>query len=180
MSCLLPFAAVVAHLLPADPVTQCTPMLHAIYGRHADVVRELLAAGAYPAPPHVTQDPAIQALLLPAHQHHLQAAPPPPQAFLASPPTHPGHFAPMSPPGPGREAQFFQPMPFMPMHAQEGHPQFVPYGAAPAPGPGPRRREGKEGGGLPPAEQAKQIPCRNFPNCRWVAVLFSLPAREQC
>jgi hypothetical protein len=58
---------------------------------------------------------------------------------------------------------------------QDGQPGYIPapYGMSGMQPAGRSsmggRRDGKEGGSgvLPPAEQAKQIPCRNFPNCRW-------------
>ncbi len=158
-----------------DPNTGLTPMLQAIYASKPDVVRELLAAGAYPPPPSVTQDPAILALIFPPEA---QGLPRGANGFpLGSPP---GAFQPMpangahqQASGPGAEQGFYPPMPpqaFMPMGAQEGHhaQSFIPYGAP------QRRRDGREGHGvLPPAEQAKQIPCRNFPDCR--CVRFACP-----
>lgn len=131
-----------------DAATGCTPIVLAVTHGHTDVVRELLAAGAIVPPPGLTMDPTMLAILYP-------------QAMYGAPPP----FAQMGPP------HFFQ-------------PGFYP--GAPAPYV-PRKDSAANGAAangvpananLPPAEVAKTIPCRNFPNCKYgAACMFFHPAQ---
>ncbi|EJT48789.1 hypothetical protein A1Q1_02209 [Trichosporon asahii var. asahii CBS 2479] len=112
-----------------DVASGCTPIVLAIQNGHADVVRELLSAGAIVPPPAVTMDPTMLQVL--GYSQPMYGVPPP---FQMGPP------------------QFFQPGMFPP---NGGHPRGSPNGGS------------NGAANLPPAEVAKTIPCRNFPNCKY-------------
>ena len=114
---------------PPDVASGCTPIVLAIQNGHADVVRELLSAGAIVPPPAVTMDPTMLQVL--GYSQPMYGVPPP---FQMGPP------------------QFFQPGMFPP---NGGHPRGSPNGGS------------NGAANLPPAEVAKTIPCRNFPNCKY-------------
>lgn len=123
-----------------NPQTGLTAMLCAIYGGQHATVRELAMAGAYPPPPTVTNDPSILAILYPP-------PPPPPQHQMQPPPPQHHH------------AQ----------HISRGAP-FSPSGGRPSFGAQQQSGGSPEESGkvnLPPAEVSRNIPCRNYPNCRY-------------
>ncbi|BEI84023.1 hypothetical protein CcaverHIS002_0406270 [Cutaneotrichosporon cavernicola] len=126
-----------------DIATGCTPIVLAVTHGHADVVRELLTAGAIVPPPGLTMDPTMLSILYP-HAQAMYGVPPPfamPQFFQPGYYGGPAHFAPRKEGG-----------------SPNGHANGAASGGANGNGPN-----------LPPAEVAKTIPCRNFPNCKYGA-----------
>lgn len=128
---------------------------------HADVVRELLAAGAIVPPPGLTMDPTMLSILYP-HAQPMYGVPPPfamPHQFFAQPGYYsgggPAHFPPR------KESV-----------SANGH---APNGTANG-----STANGGNAPNLPPAEVAKTIPCRNFPNCKYGAsCMFYHPHPQQ-
>ncbi len=128
-------------LIRADMATDCTPIVLAIRNNHAEVVRELLAAGAIVPPPTITSDPLMLSLLYP-------------QAIYGMPPPFPGQ--PMS-----NLTDFYAQQGFFPGQGQQL--TYMPFS-----NPSSRRETSTNAlANLPPTEVAKTIPCRNFPNCKY-------------
>ncbi|GMK53844.1 hypothetical protein CspeluHIS016_0104300 [Cutaneotrichosporon spelunceum] len=133
-----------------DIATGCTPIVLAVTHGHADVVRELLTAGAIVPPPGLTIDPTMLSILYP-HAQAMYGVPPPfamPQFFQPGYYGGPAHFTPRKEGG-----------------SPNGHANGAANSAANGNAPN-----------LPPAEVAKTIPCRNFPNCKYgAACMFFHP-----
>lgn len=126
-----------------DATTGCTPIVLAIRANHVDVVRELLLAGAIVPPPGLTYDPAMLSILYP-HSHAMQ-----------SPVAHFSHLPPNG-------------VPFYPSQPQMYMRGPSPNSFNPSPSSGSPAQQNAQAN-LPPAEVAKTIPCRNFPNCKYGA-----------
>ncbi|KLT45549.1 hypothetical protein CC85DRAFT_137398 [Cutaneotrichosporon oleaginosum] len=123
-----------------DIATGCTPIVLAVTHGHADIVRELLTAGAIVPPPGLTMDPTMLSILYP-HPQAMYGVPPPfamPQFFQSAYYGGPAHFNPRKEGG-----------------SANGHANGSANGSA------------NNNPNLPPAEVAKTIPCRNFPNCKY-------------
>ncbi|KAK4683568.1 hypothetical protein P7C73_g6673, partial [Tremellales sp. Uapishka_1] len=126
-----------AGLEALDPTTGCTPIVLAIQNNHVEVVRELLSAGAIVPPPGLTQDPLLLSILYPMYMQ--------PQYV-------PEYYPP---------PQFFD---------QQRAGMFMPFPSQRKDGSHPNGNgngQGASPNNLPPAEVAKTIPCRNFPNCKY-------------
>ena len=160
-----------------DVATGCTPIVLAIRHNHHDTVRELLTAGAIVPPPGLTSDPLMISTLYPS----------PHASMFGSMP----YGQPMPPP----EYFYFQQMDNGRMYNRHGMNgpmqgmQGMPNGGRSdqkrnggANGNGPMSPDSTSNGGsanLPPADVAKTIPCRNFPNCKYGSscVFFHPPGR---
>ena len=136
-----------------DVVTGCTPIVLAIRNNHHEVVRELLNAGAIVPPPGVTNDGYMMGILYPMGTMY-------------------GHQGGMQ----GMNGMYGQPMgqEFYGYYPQDGfrrspNGQAGPHGQTQGQGmmsPGGNGNV-NGAGNLPPADVAKTIPCRNYPNCKY-------------
>ena len=131
---------VVSLLTRVDMTTGCTPIVLAIRNNHPEVVRDLLTAGAIVPPPGLTSDPLLLSILYP-------------QPMYGMPP----YMGQMGNGYPDFYPQPFYPQPqnglFMPFQRKESPPGLI--------------QPGQQGANLPPAEVAKTIPCRYYPNCKY-------------
>ncbi|RSH89371.1 hypothetical protein EHS25_002483 [Saitozyma podzolica] len=146
-----------------DMTTGCTPIVLAIRNNHADVVRELLSAGAIVPPPGLTSDPVMLSILYPQPMYSM-----PP--FMVQPMSM------------GGAAPEFYPQPgFFPQDGSRGgYMPFPPSGRKDSSLGGQQSaQQGNGAGNLPPAEVAKTIPCRNFPNCKYGASCVFFHPRPQ-
>lgn len=169
-----------------DMTTGCTPIVLAIRGNHYDVVRELLSAGAIVPPPGLTNDQVMLSILYPQPMYGMPPYMQPMPDFYAQGPNA-GHMYGGGAPGQG-QGQGQGPNGFYSMPGGPG--QQYPPGPAPGHSPFTSRRDRGNSihrertevapgqPNLPPADVARMIPCRNFPNCKYGAnCLFFHPNR---
>ncbi|RXK41585.1 hypothetical protein M231_01084 [Tremella mesenterica] len=144
-----------------DLATGCTPIVLAIRSNHPEIVRELLSASAMVPPPGLTNDPLLLSILYPQ----------PMGMGMYGMPYMPSEYYP-----PYFEGQRY---PYPPQHRKDSsiEPQTTPNG--PATGNSHGVPEGTAPPNLPPAEVAKTIPCRNFPNCKYGTSCVFFHPRQQ-
>ncbi|ORX40113.1 hypothetical protein BD324DRAFT_258741 [Kockovaella imperatae] len=174
-----------------DVTTGCTPIVLAVRNNHPDVVRELLSAGAIVPPPGVTNDGYMMSILYPGMiiggmygmpgmngGGHLGgpagsgAAGAYGQPQMGAGPDYYGYYPPQDgfkrSPGGGVGGGGAGAGPGASPHGHHPHHPHAANGGSPV-GNGSANANGNANGvgHLPPADVAKTIPCRNFPNCKY-------------